>query len=258
MWKGNPMTDDGIETKNRHLGLERAEWWFVAKWVLATIGGGLVGLLIGGIAFWAIAARWDDPDVSMPMLLLSVATAFVSLSVSAVVGLVGIGTAQWLVLRDQVHRAGWWVLATAVGGIVGVVVGVIAGVAIIGVVERALDESGVLVVALGVAMVLGGAVGGTAQWLVLRVRVRLAGWWVLATVVGVGLGGFVGGAVLRGIAETMGPTSGMVVDVAVLSLGPLAGGVVFGVITGIVLVTYLEHPKVMPQAVNVPGEEATG
>jgi len=236
------MTDDGVKTTSRFLGLEGAEWGFVAKWVLATAGGGVVGLFIGGLAFWGIASRWDDPDVSMPMLLVSVATAFVSLAVSAVVGVVGIGTAQWLVLRTRVRRAGWWVLATTVGGIAGVVVGVIVGIAISGVVAIVLDVGGVQAVSLGVAIVVGGAVGGTAQWLVLRGHVRRAGWWVLATVLGVGMGGLVGSVVLWGVAGTMAPGS-MVVDVAALSLGPVTGGVVIGAITGFVLAMYLRHPK---------------
>ena len=71
-----------------------------------------------------------------------------------------------------------------------------------------------------VAVAAGGTVLGVLQWLVLRRQVARAGWWVLASSVG-----WVMGGLASGITNT---TAGW----AVL-------GIVYGAITGIVLVWLL-------------------
>ena len=122
-------------------------------------------------------------------------------------GFVG-GALQWLVLRRQVARAGWWVLASTVGGFLGAVGGLFVG------------------------WVVGGFVGGVLEWLVLRQQVARAGWWVLAGTVGWAVGGFVG--FFEGVfANWFGPV-GLFVDWVV-------GSFVYGAITGAMLVWLLRQ-----------------
>jgi hypothetical protein len=214
------MTDNEAETKSTILGLERADWWFWAKWILGTLVGGSVGLAVGGgLTFLVMNAVVGDSNIPTAAFVMALTIGIVA-GIGAIIGTVaGIGTAQWMVLRERVHRAGWWVLATAVGGVVGLAAGGFAGWLVV--VGLGGVESGfagvirVLTPALIVGMAVGGAVVGTAQWMVLRKRVRRAGWWVLASAVGMG-------------------ASGVVSVVGV------------GVITGFVLIMLLRHPKTMP------------
>ncbi|GAB4531541.1 MAG: hypothetical protein Kow0063_10930 [Anaerolineae bacterium] len=77
------------------------------------------------------------------------------------VGLVT-GILQWVVLRQYLPQAGWWVLASAAGWA--------GGWALIGVAPL---QPGIL------AEPLLGAAVGTLQWLVLRRQLRQAGWWIV-------------------------------------------------------------------------------
>ena len=116
-------------------------WGFWLRWVLAST----VGWVLGGVA--AVVA--DAVVVGL----------MVGFAVGGVIG-GGPGVLQWLVLRRQVARAGWWVVASAVGVGVGWIV-----------------EGGVVVVVvLVVSEVLGGAVNGaiTGAMLVWLLRQRAA------------------------------------------------------------------------------------
>lgn len=92
----------------RHVA--RAGWWVVVS---------LVGLTIGaGISFL----------VSQYVVLTAGLTAAFA-SVGATVGL-GVGTAQWIMLRLHFRQAGWWVPASVAGYALGVLAAVNAPVAI--------------------------------------------------------------------------------------------------------------------------------
>jgi hypothetical protein len=84
-----------------------------------------------------------------------------------------LGLAQWLLLRQQVARAGWWVLASAVGLSTGLGVGRIGGAAlhdaILGAAGESMARIGATAV-FGILIVLGyGAItGGVLVWLVRR------------------------------------------------------------------------------------------
>lgn len=130
--------------------LSGAGWW-----VLATA----VGFATFGIAYGAIYA------ITGGAVSDAVGFAIVFVLVGAAAG-----TAQWLVLRRYVPRAGWWVPAST------------AGFATFGVVTAGAFEavSPVVGVAIGVALVLlivltyGGVTGVTLVWL-LRRRGRRTG-----------------------------------------------------------------------------------
>jgi len=72
--------------------------------VLASTFGGGVGFVVGVFVIFVIAAAGRHP-------------------LWARVGWAVGGAMQWLVLRSQVSRAGWWVLASTVGWLVGFLVG---------------------------------------------------------------------------------------------------------------------------------------
>jgi hypothetical protein len=80
------------------------------------------------------------------------------------------GIAQWLILRQQVHKVGWWVVAS----IVGFTIAFPLTKTLFG------ELSHGLLVAGGAGGVVG-AIVGALQWLVLRGRVGRTGWWVLAS-----------------------------------------------------------------------------
>ena len=170
-------------------------WWVLASTVGWAVGG-TVGEAVGGGL---------SRDIN------------VAGYVSVAVGGIAAGALQWLVLRRQVARAGWWVVTGIVGGaVVGVGVGVVGWVVswVRGVVGGA---------DWGVGVVLFGPVVGALQWLVLRRQVAWAGWWVLASAVG-----WVVGGLMAGIAAGV--------------VGWVVAGAVYGAITGPVLVWLLRQP----------------
>ena len=131
-----------------------------------------------------------------------------------------------MVLRRQVSKAGWWVLASAVGFAVG------------GAVAVAVHE---VVKPAGVNAAVGAAVGallaasGIPQWLFLRRKVSRAGWWVLANLVGAAVGTafsmfLAAGGVVVGI-KFVGDVLGFLVSLAM-----------YGAITGGVMVWLLRQP----------------
>jgi hypothetical protein len=83
------------------------------------------------------------------------------------VGLV-MGILQWVVLRQRLRQAGWWILASAVGWTAS------WGIAL------ALAPQGIGML----TEPLVGAAMGTLQWLVLRQQLRQAGWWIVISILG--------------------------------------------------------------------------
>lgn len=135
--------------------------------------------------------------------------------------LVGIG--QWLVLRQWLDRAGWWILAIAGGNLLATSVGVVLQ-GVLG------EDVGGLILTIGL-----GLVPGVLQWLFLRQQVARAGWWVLASTV------LVFGALLAGVAAG----SGVGLKEGGFGFGAVAGivsGVVFAVMSGFVLIWLLRRP----------------
>jgi hypothetical protein len=77
------------------------------RWVLASLGAAaIVGVVVFGVGMFNADVGWVGGA-----------------------GLFGtaVGVLQWLVLRRQVARAGWWVLASTVGWVVGMPLGDIVG-----------------------------------------------------------------------------------------------------------------------------------
>lgn len=125
---------------------------------------------------------------------------------------------HWLILRRWFSRAGWWVLASTVGSLLGFIpLGLALAVA---------DTHGDTVfarIAAPAAIALAGAVAGVVRWLVLRRWVSRAGWWILASTIS----WF--GVTFAFMSLTRGA------DVH-LFLGGSVSGALSGVITGLALV----------------------
>lgn len=183
------------------LSAERAQEVFWVLWILATIIGWTLG-----------ATLWEL--VRQAKLSASIVQGIIS---DALIG-VGIGTAQWLVLRRQVPRAWWWISATTLAWAVSwllvnklessldsvrlsVTLGltwsaeIAAGLALhwitgwlgdLGlheVASKVISPAFLWSAAPSIAMALPGAVVGLLQLPVLWRFVFRAGWWVLANAV---------------------------------------------------------------------------
>ena len=103
--------------------VSRAGWWVLAS-ILGLAGGAVVGttavaLAGGDPTTWGVVGGW-------------------------VVGGAMAGLMQWFVLRRQVSRAGWWVLASTVGWAVssyGVVLGAVTGIAVVWLLRQPIPEA---------------------------------------------------------------------------------------------------------------------
>jgi len=190
--------------------VERAQvdWGFWLQWVLASIVGWVLGVIVSLLAMGR----------AMPVVGATLVGA-------------GIGIMQWLILRRRFRRAGWWVLASAMGWAVGWVAGqnlIEPVVMFLSKYEEALG--GRSVVTLSVLGVMVGGTVGTMQWLVLRRWVYRAGWWILANTAGLAAG-FVASAV---VASTL-HLSGVLATVTTV-MGGIILGALPGAITGMTLV----------------------
>jgi hypothetical protein len=190
------------------------EIWVV--WVFLSTMGIFIGFFMGFILVNIILGDVNGRSVLGEILEYSILGA----GLGSVVGL-----GQWLILRDQISRAGWWILASAAGFAVAGG-GYVAAVGAFSYSEG-LEGLGSFAAVLGWTVVgaLGGAVAGILQWLVLRRQVSRAGWWVLASTVGWGLSMAVLGALFY-----------------VELVGLLVGGAVLGAVTGGALVWLLRQP----------------
>jgi len=113
----------------------------VGWWVLASAAGG----------YGILQAGFEGLSESLSFGALLSFTGVVALG-GAVTGLL-----QWLVLRGQVSRAGWWVLASTVGwGLVG---------AVLGAFPWGVGDTDALVALVVTGAVLGAVTGGALVWL---------------------------------------------------------------------------------------------
>jgi hypothetical protein len=170
-------------------------------WVIASAAGMFIGVF-GGF----FSAVLTDGILQSAFVLIAFE-----------IGL-AVGFMQWLVLRQRLTGAAWWIMTNVVGSYC--LIYCQRAIAIWGV-DRSLGETGELLVGTGL-VALCGAVTGTLQWLVLRRKVAQAGWWILATTVSWGL--------CRLFMETDPWGSGIMAAMlshvtAVALLGALTGGV---------------------------------
>ena len=130
-------------------------WSFWLRWFLACLAGFVVGIPL----FIALGLLFGDTPGPV-----------VGNAAAGVIHGAEFGIAQWLILRRQVHKIGWWVAASIVGFTVGFPL-----------TKTLFGELSSSLVVAGVAGAVVGAIAGALHWLVLRGRVAHAGWWVLAS-----------------------------------------------------------------------------
>lgn len=138
------------------------------QWVALTVIGLVAGLALAlplGIPIFAILGAMAGTPV-----------------VLSIVGL-GVGTAQWPIIRRHMPSSGWWIALSTLG----MAVGLTAGVILVEQVGRALTGGPVNFRMLGVAAravsfgtigLMGGGFLGLAQWLVLRRHARGCNRWI--------------------------------------------------------------------------------
>jgi hypothetical protein len=137
-------------------------WGFWLAWVLASLMGFVVGALLG----MYVAYGLFDRDVF---------DATIGITAGIVMGATA-GCLQWVVLREKVAWAGWWVLASTLGFTI-----TFGTLGAIGIGESNADyvRAGILFAAVF------GVAGGVLQWLVLRrAGIARAGLWVAAIIIG--------------------------------------------------------------------------
>ncbi|MCA1995588.1 MAG: hypothetical protein LDL41_26595 [Coleofasciculus sp. S288] len=150
-----------------------------------------------------------------------------------VVGPATLGITQWLVLRQHIPKAGWWILATTLGGVVALYLGSAVS----------FFTTSILWIGSGVVGgAVGGAILGLAQWLVLRRHVSQAGWWIAASAVALAVGA--GWLVYLGIesAFTFDASMDLIQIIRWSGMGALSGAI-GGAIKGGALVWLLRQPK---------------
>jgi hypothetical protein len=182
------------------------------QWTLASIIGPGAGCVVICVYPLTASEVGMNPGTREAAVAIATLTAVVAV-IEAVIG--GIqGTLQWLVLRQRVSQAGWWVLAGAVGYATGWVLSP----------SKVLLRDPIWAMWLMDAAVTGAAIGA-AQWLVLRRQVPRAGWWIP-----VNAAGWIVGVIVSALVLLSGSQS--------LSMSILAfavGGALVGGITGIAL-----------------------
>ena len=137
-----------------HTQTERLQW--AALTMLGLVAGLVLALPLGVPIFAVLGAM-----VGTPIVL-------------SIVGL-GLGTAQWPIIRRHVSSSGWWIVASVLGMAVGLTVGVvfveqIARATTGGQPNFRMLGSAARAASFGTIGVIAGASLGLAQWLVCRVR----------------------------------------------------------------------------------------
>jgi len=161
-------------------------WWISLTALSTIVAMFMIALVVFGLGVPAVSGLGDEATASMA---LQVAMAPLFALAGALVG-----GAQWLVLRGQIPRAGWWVLATAGGWMAGYLWSYLLfppGGGTAGFAE------------VLTPWLLNGLATGLCQWLLLRHFYQRSSLWVatagLAMVIGTTgwlLGGTFGGAFL--------------------------------------------------------------
>lgn len=185
-------------------------WTVWLWWVLASAGGGAVGFAAADALLGFMSAALQRAIAEVVIFGLIVA---------------GLGTMQWLVLRNLFSQAGWWVVASTVGG------------AIVGVGAASLSSE--IEVSLIIAYGLSGAILGMLQWIVLRRQTSRAWLWILASPLGWAIAVLIVRFLDRmgqDMALRMSETAGLILGFGLM-------GAVVGFVTGGVLVWMLRKPN---------------
>jgi hypothetical protein len=148
----------------------RASCGLWLMWVVASSVG--FASALGAFLVYSDAGRGD----------FSAGVSTIGFFLTALIVTISPGFLHWLILRQRFSHAGWWIPASGIGSVLGFIM-LTWGIAVA-------DTKGGDVgfwpifhgwVAPGAAVLIGGALAGTMQWLVLRRWVANAGWWIPAS-----------------------------------------------------------------------------
>lgn len=185
------------------------------------IGGSfwLQWVIVTGISWVVGAVFYHTLDLNLP-------GGFGEVIGETIWGLL-LGISQWLVLRQRLDRASWWILVTAAGWLLSAGAGVVL--------KHELGQS----VGEVIYSIVLGFIPGVLQALLLRLHMARARWWMRV-----------------GHVLFFGPLMGE--EAAIFSMGleqgglgfgiivAIIGGVVFGITSGLVLIWLLRQPAVVP------------
>lgn len=168
---------------------DRSRGWHL-RWVVANV----VGFTAGGAIAGTIAEEMGQSNYGVvtstgDAVLIATRTAGTALAVWGAT----VGAAQWLVIRRDLTRVGWWVPGTSAGwALAGVVAGILSG-SMGGAVTGIGHDVGVwgFVVAAAVGILALGLLPVTFQWMMLHRQLPRAGRWLLGA-----SGAFLGAAVV--------------------------------------------------------------
>ncbi len=193
-----------MTTKMATLNVRRhtPAWIFWLLWYAATFIGGILYFIPVGVVHLILGLDKLDEAQGITQLA-SWMRVLAAVLCGAACGST-IGLAQWLVLRRELKRSGWWVAATVAGyasiGLLPLIANVfqpgwpdwaftliISGkmhwlARVVDAWPAASSSAGVI------TLTLFGAALGATQWLFLRKRVYQAGWWIAISAVGWALG----------------------------------------------------------------------
>ena len=133
------------------------------------VTGAVIGTSIG-IAKWVVLrSKVAPPGWWVLASAAGYAVAFAAIgavedveAIAFAVGVVSVGIAQWLVIRTEIRRSGWWVLASAVS----IAVGFLIIFALPGAIGEAVSYAIAETIAAGIGgAVVGAITGGVLVWL---------------------------------------------------------------------------------------------
>jgi hypothetical protein len=240
----------GVRAKPRR----KPGWGFWLLWVFANAGGGIAGsvasfavsITVGVVAalILALVGMSTGENAFVNSVLSSVMLTTVFLAAFGTVLGAAIGFTQWLMLRQHVHKAGWWVPASAVGWIIWCL-----GIVIATALTQSNGTASEVRLANDIIVIAAGAIGltvGVSQWIVLRRRVRSSGWWILASIVGWAIIGYLlatqGVTIVSGDHLDPGEVN-ITTGLLVLVSGIAGANAMSSTITGAVLVWLLRQPR---------------
>jgi hypothetical protein len=190
---------------------KQAGWGFWLLWMAASTVGFALGSTVYGNAGKLLT------DATPAVIALTVTVGLYPLVATLP------GFLHWLILRRWFPHAGWWVLASGAGSLLGYFVTAWG----LGVADTQ-GETTFARFAVPASMAVAGAAVGTLQWVVLRRWVSRAGWWVLAS------------SISWVVAEYVYLEMTRASDVHLL-LGAAVSGALSGAITGLTLVGLIRN-----------------
>ena len=208
-------------------------WRFYAIWILATAMGAGICFGISGTVLVKLKSLGG---IIWSVLLLGV----------------GIGGAQWFILRRYIQKSGWWIVTTIGAWAFTAAIAARASVLLEFKLEDWIAEENWTVLVLGilVAGLILGITTGTLQWLILRKQFQKSHLWIWISAIGwlisISAGSFAG-TILYNFLQHYANWASRFTDINPLALiiwpvilaGITTGGIV-GATTGILLVRFLQ------------------